>query len=181
PLHPKVPSPPLRRNLLPGRPVSSNGRGCHGRDITRVADMIVLILGGYGTFGGRLARLLSGEAKVALLIPRRSRAKAAAFCAGLPVGTEARPLLFDRDGDVKAQLERAAPDMIVDASGPFQSYGDDPYRVVKAAIALGISYLDLADGAAFVQGIAQFDAAARARNTFALAGASSFPVLTASP
>ena len=67
---------------------------------------------------------------------------------------------------------------MVDASGPFQAYGD-PYRVVRAAIARGIGYLDLADGSDFVKGIAQFDAAARARGVFVLAGVSSFPVLTA--
>jgi uncharacterized protein DUF4166/saccharopine dehydrogenase-like protein len=139
----------------------------------------VLILGGYGTFGGRLAQLLAGEAAVTLLIAGRSREKAAAFCASLSGRAESRPLAFDRDGDVEAQIAPIAPDLIVDATGPFQSYGDDPYRVVKACVALGISYLDLADGAAFVQGIGQFDAAARARNIFILSGASSLPVLTA--
>jgi saccharopine dehydrogenase-like NADP-dependent oxidoreductase len=66
----------------------------------------------------------------------------------------------------------------VDASGPFQIY-HDPYRVVRAALARRIGYLDLADGADFVQGIAQFDAQARERGVFVLGGASSFPVLTA--
>src|SRR5438552_515814 len=82
----------------------------------------------------------------------RSRAKAAAFCASLPGGAESQPLAFDRDGDVETQIAHIAPDLIVDATGPFQSYGDDPYRVVQACLALGISYLDLADGAAYVQG-----------------------------
>ena len=91
----------------------------------------VLILGGYGTFGGRLARLLVGEPALTLLIAGRSRDKAAAFCAGLRGAAECQPLAFDRDGDVDAQIARLAPDLIVDASGPFQSYGDDPYRVVQ--------------------------------------------------
>src|SRR5205807_1889984 len=69
--------------------------------------------------------------------------------------------------------------VVVDATGPFQSYGDDPYRVVRAALALGIHYLDLADGSDFVDGIGQFDAQARRRGVFVLAGVSSFPVLTA--
>ena len=73
---------------------------------------------------------------------------------------------------------RWPPISLVDASGPFQVYGD-PYRLVRAAIARGIPYLDLADGSDFVQGIAQFDGAARARGVFVLSGASSFPVLTA--
>lgn len=141
--------------------------------------MKVLILGGYGTFGGRLAWLLAAEATLTLLIAGRSREKAAAFCTGLAAKAECVPLAFDRDADVEPQLMQTAPDIVVDASGPFQSYGDDPYRVVKAALALGICYLDLADGAAFVRGIAQFDAAARARGVFALSGVSSLPVLTA--
>ena len=69
--------------------------------------------------------------------------------------------------------------MVVDATGPFQSYGEDPYRVVRAAIAVGVHYLDLADGSEFVDGVAQFDAEARARGIFVLAGVSSFPALTA--
>jgi hypothetical protein len=141
--------------------------------------MRVLILGGYGMFGGRLARLLADEPRVTLLVAGRSAAKAAAFCATLAPGAARAPLAFDRDGDVAAQLRAAAPDLVVDASGPFQAYGGEPYRVVAAALALGVSYMDLADGAAFVAGIAAFDAAARAKGVFVLAGVSSFPVLSA--
>jgi hypothetical protein len=145
--------------------------------------MKVLILGGYGTFGGRLAVLLAGEPRFTLLIAGRSHEKAAAFCAALRAVPgargEAAPLAFDREGDLAAQLRAAAPEIVVDASGPFQAYGAEPYRVVEACIALGIDYLDLADGAEFVAGIARFDAAARARGVYALAGVSSFPVLTA--
>ncbi len=62
--------------------------------------------------------------------------------------------------------------------GPFQDYAD-PYRVVRACLACGASYLDLADGSDFVKGVAQFDAQAKARGLFVLSGVSSFPVLTA--
>jgi len=68
---------------------------------------------------------------------------------------------------------------VIDASGPFQAYGDDPYRLVKAALALGIDYMDFADGADFVAGIGRFDGEARARGVFILSGVSSYPVLTA--
>ena len=141
----------------------------------------VLILGGYGTFGGRLAQLLADEAELTLIIAGRSRDKAQAFCATLPSARRATavPEIFDRDGDVERQLHGIAPDVVVDATGPFQSYGEDPYRVVRAAIAVGVHYLDLADGSDFVDGVAQFDAEARARGIFVLTGVSSFPVLTA--
>ena len=141
--------------------------------------MKILILGGYGTFGGRVAQLLADDPGLMLLITGRSLVKAEAFCARLRTGAGRLPLSFDRDGDVKTQLRQLRPDLIIDASGPFQAYGDDPYRVVKAAVDLGISYLDLADGADFVNGIDQFDAAARVRDIFVLSGASSFPLLTA--
>ncbi|HEY6259872.1 MAG TPA: DUF4166 domain-containing protein [Xanthobacteraceae bacterium] len=144
-----------------------------------VERLKVLILGGYGTFGGRLAQLLADEARLTLLIAGRSHAKAAAFCASLQTTATVVPLAFDRDGAVEPQLRAIAPAIVVDASGPFQSYGADPYRVVRAALTLGINYLDLADSADFVSGIARFDAQARARGLFVLAGVSSFPVLTA--
>jgi short subunit dehydrogenase-like uncharacterized protein len=139
----------------------------------------VLILGGYGTFGGRLAQLLADEERLTLVVAGRSLAKAQAFCAGLRSAATVLPATFDRDGDVERQLRELAPNIVVDATGPFQSYGADPYRVVRAALALGVHYLDLADGADFVEGVAQFDVQARARRIFVLAGVSSFPVLTA--
>lgn len=139
--------------------------------------LTVLILGGYGTFGGRLARLLADEERLTILIGGRSLKRAETFAA-LPARASLVPVAFDREGDVDAQLGRLAPDIVVDASGPFQGYAD-PYRVVRAAIARGIHYLDLADGSDFVKGIRQFDAQARACGVFVLSGASSFPVLTA--
>ena len=42
--------------------------------------MKILILGGYGPFGGQLATLLAGEKQLELIIAGRSHEKAAAFC-----------------------------------------------------------------------------------------------------
>jgi len=141
--------------------------------------MKILILGGYGTFGGRLAALLADEKGLELVIAGRDAARAAAFAASLGGAARKTPARLDRDGNVGAQLAALAPDLFVDASGPFQAYGAAPYRVVEACVAGGISYLDLADGSEFVAGIAAFDQAARARGVFVLSGVSSFPVLTA--
>jgi len=140
--------------------------------------MKVLILGGYGSFGGRLVRLLADEPRLTLIVAGRSLQHAQAFCADVAAKAQLIAAAFDRDGDADAQLDAAAPNLVVDASGPFQVYGD-PYRVVRAALARGIDYLDLADGSDFVKGIAQFDRQAKARGVFALSGASSFPLLTA--
>lgn len=139
----------------------------------------VLIVGGYGTFGGRLVRLLADEPGFTVLVGGRSLAKAQSFCAGLPSARATLvPVAFDRAGNVAAQLGTIGADVLVDASGPFQAYGDDRYAVVKACIAGRMHYLDLADGAAFVEGVAQFDAAAREAGVFVLSGVSTFPVLS---
>ena len=139
----------------------------------------ILILGGYGTFGRRLAQLLTDDSQLTLVIAGRSLAKAQRLCAELRSLGTVMPAELDRAREIEPQLRAIAPDLIVDASGPFQAYGDNPYRVVEAAIALGIHYLDLSDGADFVRGIARFDEAARARDVFVLSGVSSCPVLTA--
>ena len=141
--------------------------------------MKILILGGYGTFGGRLAYLLANDERLTLLIAGRSKQKASAFCKQLPVGAQKIPLFFDRNGDVEAQIKDINPKLVVDATGPFQSYGEDPYRVVKACIANAVDYMDLADGSGFVKNINQFNEQAKLQNIFVLSGVSSFPVLTA--
>ncbi len=139
----------------------------------------ILILGGYGTFGGRLARLLTEDPRLTLIIAGRSRDKAAAFCKTLPTGAQSLGAACDRDEDLETQIKALDPHLVVDAMGPFQAYGADPYRVVKACLALGLDYMDLADGSDFVKGIARFDEEARARDVFVLSGVSSFPALTA--
>lgn len=139
----------------------------------------VLILGGYGKFGGQLAELLCDETRLTLIIAGRSQAKAFSFCQKLPPGADREGAAVDRDGDVETRLKEIAPDIVVDASGPFQAYGDDPYRVAKAALAAGCHYVDFADGSKFVHGIGQFDEAARNAGLVVLSGVSSFPALTA--
>src|SRR5690242_14704100 len=150
-----------------------------GGSIPCMSALRVLILGGYGTFGGRLAQLLADEPRLTLSIAGRTRDKAEAFCARLRAAAQLEALAFDRNGDVERALADAKLDVVVDASGPFQNSAGDPYRLVRACLALGIDYLDLADGSEFVDGIAQFDAAAQARGVAMLSGVSSFPVLTA--
>ncbi len=140
--------------------------------------MKILILGGYGTFGGRLAELLKDEERLTLVIAGRDTAKAEAFCAAHQAKARMVPARIDRAAP-EAALALLRPDLVVDASGPFQAYGDDPYRLVRAAFDAGADYLDLADGAAFVAGISALDGLAKERGRFALSGMSSFPVLTA--
>ncbi|OWV64654.1 saccharopine dehydrogenase [Rhizobium sp. R339] len=151
----------------------------------------LLIIGGYGTFGGRLARLLGDEPRLRLLIAGRSLEKADDFVADLRspkdgseglgssnLGARLQAVAFDRDGNLTEQLTRLQPDLVIDASGPFQSFGDEPYKVVRACINLGIDYADLADSTGFVAAIGGLDAEARKQGIFALSGLSSLPALS---
>ena len=140
--------------------------------------MRVLVLGGYGTFGGRLIRLLADEERLTLICAGRSLEKAQAFAAGLEIAAEIIPARVDRNRDLAAAFAEWKPDLIVDATGPFQVYGETPYRVVDAAISAGIDYVDLADGADFVVGISQFDQAAKDSGVVVISGASTFPALS---
>jgi len=145
-----------------------------------MTSLTVLIVGGYGIFGGRIVELLENEPRLTLIVAGRSLGRATAFCAKR-ARAKARlvPAAFDREGDLMQQLAARRPDVLVDASGPFQSYGGGQYRVIEACLAQGVHYLDLADGAAFVEGVLAFDADARAAGVYVLSGVSSFPVLTA--
>ena len=140
--------------------------------------MKILILGGYGVFGGRLAELLADISGLELLIAGRDMARATAFCEGYRGEARVRPLRLDR-AEIARGIEAERPDLVVDASGPFQQYGAEAYRVVEACIAARVDYLDFADGADFVFGIAPFDAAAKEAGVYVLSGVSTFPVLTA--
>jgi hypothetical protein len=139
----------------------------------------VLIIGGYGVFGGRLVRLLADEPGLELLVAGRSKSKAAAFCSRIGGRAAVLPAAFDRDTDLALQFERLRPQIVVDAAGPFQAYGDNPYRVAAAAFAAGADYVDLADATDFVCGIERLDEMARASGRFAISGASTCPALTA--
>ena len=78
--------------------------------------MKVLVVGGYGIFGGRIVELLENEPRLTLTVGGRSLAKAEAFCRsrGHAVAQLA-PTRFDRNGDLIA-LAKAATSL-------FQSIG----------------------------------------------------------
>ena len=142
--------------------------------------MRLLIVGGYGTFGGRIVELLENEPRLTLLVAGRSIGRAERYCKSR-TGARAQlvPAIFDRDGELGAQFGSLRPDLVVDASGPFQAYGEGCYRLIEACIAGRVPYLDLADGSDFVAGVAAFDEQAKQASVFVLSGVSSFPVLTA--
>jgi hypothetical protein len=141
--------------------------------------MKIIILGGYGVFGGRLCQLLASDARLTIHVAGRSYKEAQDFCSTLVGVAHFSPLEFDRHKHSEHLLQQIQPDLLIDATGPFQNYGSNPYQLVRACLAYGINYMDFADGSEFVNGIGQFDEEAQAKNIFILSGVSSFPVLTA--
>ena len=135
----------------------------------------IVILGGSGVFGTRLSQALAKDATLSVIVAGRSRQKAQTTCAG----TRATPLALNREAaDLPAQLAALRPFAVIDAAGPFQAYGNDPYRLARAALAAGAHYLDLSDDAGFTAGITALDTTARAANLTALSGVSSVPALS---
>lgn len=140
--------------------------------------MRVLIIGGYGNFGFRLAKLLAGESQLHITLAGRSLEKAQHACEDLKnTLAEFHALKLDRTEDLTTQI-KTVPDVIIDTSGPFQIYGDQPYNVVEYAIANGCHYLDISDSADFVSGISEFNQAAKDAEIIALSGLSTYPCLT---
>lgn len=134
--------------------------------------MKVVIVGGYGAFGSLLARLLARDGHQ-LWLAGRNPAKGRALAAELGAETLAIDLAKDA-----ADLFRVDPDVVIDAAGPFQRYGDDPYSIARMCIAKGCHYLDLSDSAEFTKGITTLDQEAKAKGVFVLSGASSVPGLS---
>lgn len=131
----------------------------------------VLILGGYGTFGGAIAER-AAAAGFEVLVAGRSLAKATVFCAGREGMV---PVQLDVRDAVTAALAEHGVFAVVDAAGPFQNRD---YRLAEAAIDAGCHYLDISDARGFVTGIAVLDAPAKAAGVCVISGASSLPALS---
>lgn len=139
----------------------------------------VLVIGGYGFFGQRLADRLARMAGVHLLIAGRNVDSARALATKLGQGgssaTVEGVMIDIDDAGFPARLAELRPHLVVHTSGPFQ--GQD-YHVAEACIAAGAHYVDLADGRRFVCDITRLDAAARAAGVLVVSGASSVPALS---
>lgn len=130
----------------------------------------VLILGGYGNFGKRIAAALAGKG-MSVIVAGRDGAKAEALAR--EIGAQAA--CFDVRAGLAEALQRNKPAVVVNTCGPFQ--GAD-YSVAETCIAHGEHYIDLADGREFVTGIAALDASAKAAGVAVISGASTVPGLS---
>lgn len=136
----------------------------------------ILILGGYGNFGKRIAFALAKDLEI--IVAGRNFAKAqnqkAEILAKLP-NAKIETIAFDAEIDLAQKIDELKPQIIINTCGPFQ---EKDYKIAKICIEKNVHYIDLADGRDFVTGISQFDAVAKANNTAIISGASTVPALS---
>jgi hypothetical protein len=137
----------------------------------------VLVLGGYGAFGGLAAERLAQLPGIEVVVAGRSEAQARAFADKLAAKAEARVSAVPLDaGQVSAAaLGAMGLAVLINATGAFQ---DQDYRVARACIGARVHYLDLADARAFVTGISALDAEARGAGVMVASGASTVPAVS---
>jgi hypothetical protein len=138
-------------------------------------DKRVLVVGGTGVFGSRLVRGLITTSRFDVAVGTRDIARARPLLDEVKAGSRATAFNVDRTTVTAEELRASDAFAVVDAAGPFQ--GPD-YRLLKAAIAARLHYVDLADARDFVAGFTRFDPAAREAGVTALTGASSTPALS---
>jgi hypothetical protein len=136
------------------------------------APFRILLIGASGNFGARLARLLMQESAFALLLAGRRRAALDALIAESGNG---EAIVINRETIDAERLASLDVDLVIDASGPFQTMNTN---VIEAAIGAGAHYIDLADSRAFVANVTLFDEAARQAGVLIVSGASSTPALS---
>ena len=141
----------------------------------------ILILGGYGTFGSRIAEMLSNEPEIHILIAGHDLFKAELLADRLqsqcqPQGCTYEGLRLDhKSTDLTAQLNHLDLDLVIHCAGPFQQ---QDYHVPDACIANGIHYLDIADATAFVSEIGTLTQSAEEAGCTVISGTSSLPALS---
>ena len=137
----------------------------------------ILIVGGYGAFGSRVAERLGREADLELIIAGRDLERAQEFAAALGPNAKARlsTAVIDALAVSADRLRFLAPVVVVNASGPFQAHD---YTLARACIEARCHYVDLADARAFVTGIAALDTEAKVAGVAVISGASTVPGLS---
>ena len=138
----------------------------------------IVVLGGYGHFGARIARTLADDAAMEVTVVGRDPTRAADAAAAITLagGRRVDAAALDVNGvDLAQRLRILAPDLVVHTCGPFQ---ERDHGVARAALAAGAHYVDLADARRFVCGIRAIDDAARSRDRLIVSGASTVPGLS---
>lgn len=137
----------------------------------------ILIVGGTGAFGARIAELLARDAAIEVILGGRTRgaldaqARVLSGASGRSTGIA----VLDATQVCGDDIAKTGAALVINASGPFQT---SDYRLAQAAIAAPCHYIDLADAPEFVTRFPSLDGAARAADVLAVSGASSVPGLS---
>ncbi len=136
----------------------------------------IVILGGYGNFGKRIARALAAERRYRVVIAGRDEHKALEAAQALGLEQRDAVALDTCSADLARRLRELDATLVIHTAGPFQH---QDYSVARACIEAHAHYLDLADGRAFVCGIDTLNASAKRNDVLVVSGASSLPAFSA--
>lgn len=127
----------------------------------------ILVAGGYGVVGRRIAAHLAPEFPGRVVIAGRDEAKAAALCRELGEGTQARRVDVNDPASVGAALEGVGTVMTC--------VTQKDRLLLRAAVERGLAYTDIAPALAFWRGAEALDADARRTGARVVLGAGLSP------
>jgi len=131
----------------------------------------VVILGGYGAFGSKIAMNLAKLPAVSLVIAGRSRQKGEIFASS--IGAEYIFCDLKEEALVRQVVDDAF--LVIHAAGPFSG---TTHSVARICLEQGAHYLDLGDERVYVAGIATLNEQAERKALFLCSGASTAPGVT---
>jgi hypothetical protein len=137
----------------------------------------VMILGGYGHFGLKIAEALI-QVNIPVIIVGRSEVKLSKALYGLHQKYPQAKIggsCFDIHQDLDDKLKALKPLLIIHTCGPFQN---QDYLIASICIANQVHYLDISDGREYVRDISLLNDLAVSKNISVISGASSVPGLT---
>jgi hypothetical protein len=130
---------------------------------------VIVIFGGYGTFGAHAARALAA-AGLPVRIAGRDAARAASFAAGLGPGHEG--IAADANDPASCVRALAGARVAVSCAGPFSKMRP---ALPAACLETGVHYVDIADDRAWTARLRARDGEFRERGLTAAVGCSSLP------
>jgi len=138
---------------------------------------VVMVLGGYGTFGSRITRALCKKGFHVIINGRHFHQAQALKHSILEDDFSAQVTVscFDVYSQLNLRLKKMKPKLVIHTCGPFQ--GQDSY-IAQTTIKAGIHYIDLSDDRGYVQKMMTLNDLAHTNGVMAITGASTVPALS---
>lgn len=139
----------------------------------------ILVLGGYGTFGGRIIRALCKKGHHVIINGRHFHKAQILKQSILESNPKAHVSVssFDARTQLKLHLKQLKPNLVIHTCGPFQGQNTD---IAQTIINAGIHCIDLSDDREYVQNMLKLDDLAQAKGVVAITAASTVPALSSS-